>query len=358
MNLYSLSYEELFRVLKQDGLDDLRCRQVYDGLYKSRALELKFVTTLPKEIKTSLAEKHVFFSLKGETEERSKATGTVKFLFKFPDCNCVEGVALPNTKKSWTFCISTQAGCGLKCDFCASGKLGLARNLETHEIVEQVMWMKKTLGEVTNIVLMGVGEPFNNYDNVMAAVHLINDPKLAGIGARNITISTSGVIEGIRKMADVEEQIRLSVSLHFPWDDVRSKYMPVNRANPLPRLMEALKEYQDKTGRQITFEYILFRDLNDHLQAADDMRKLLQGLEYKINLIPYNPVKGTSFHPPKEEKAKKFIHHLLKKGVKATLRYKKGDDINAACGQLRLITSMNGPECLEAGPGENSRKKA
>ena len=278
------------------------------------------------------------------------ATGAVKFLFRLSDRNCVEGVALPNTKKSWTFCISTQAGCGIKCGFCASGKLGLTRNLETHEIVEQVMWMKKTLGEVTNIVFMGVGEPFHNFDNVMAAIRLINDPQLAGIGARNITVSTSGVIEGIQKMSDVGEQIRLSVSLHFPWDDVRSRHMPVNRTNPLPQLMQALREYQDKTKRLITFEYVLFRDLNDHLQAADDLRKLLQGLDFKINLIPFNSVKGTPFHAPKEEKARKFLGHLLKKGVKATLRYKKGDDINAACGQLRFIQSLDEPGCPEKKP--------
>ncbi len=333
--LLDLPYSELKTTIEQEQFDAFRVKQVLDGIYRSKSFTFRTISTLPKEVKQVLDEKYSFFTIKEEKREGSKNSWTTKFLFTLMDGETVEAVALPNTKKEFTLCLSTQVGCPLKCAFCASGHFGFTRNLETHEIVEQALFIQKSGFGISNIVFMGIGEPMLNYDNVTRAIRIINDPDCMNIGSRNITISTAGVIEGINRFADFDLQVKLSVSLHFPYDEMRSKYMQINRTNPLSELIQALKEYQKKTKKLVTFEYIMLAGINDNLQVADDMRKLLIDLDYKINIIPYNPVECFEFKTPSQEKIEKFFKHLLKKGVKATLRFKRGDDIDAACGQLR-----------------------
>lgn len=318
------------------GLERFRICQIMDGLYKSKAREFKNITTLSKEIKALLQEQTEFFTIQREDTRISYDKKTVKFLYKLPDGPKIESVLLPNSKKKYTLCVSTQAGCALGCAFCASGLLGCERNLTVSEIIEQVMDAQKEGKEITNIVFMGTGEPLLNISNLDKAIRILNHEELYRLGTRKITVSTAGVIKGIKEFTQMQGQVRLSVSLHFPYNEMRDKYMPVNHTNPLPELLACLKEYQDQTGRLITFEYILFRNLNDNLQVAHDMRKLLKDIDYKINLIPYNEVSGLPFRTPDPLKVRKFYNHLKKKGVKCTLRVRRGDDINGACGQLRL----------------------
>jgi 23S rRNA (adenine2503-C2)-methyltransferase len=374
-----LQIADLKRELAGFGFEDWRVKQVVDGLYRSRAFDFRNISTLPKEIKAALEEKASFFTLSEEKKLESRgdpaarssdpagprprlsrqarrqahrrlsSPGTVKFLLGFPGGVRVECVGLPNTKDEYTFCLSTQAGCALKCAFCASGLDGCERNLLCHEIVEQAMWMEKNGFHATNIVFMGTGEPLLNWENVAAAIGVFNDPEGLNIGARNITVSTAGVIEGIRKFSELGLQVRLSVSLHFCDNGLRSRWMPVNRANPLPDLMAELRRYQAATDRLVTFEYILFDGLNDHLQAADDLRKLCAGLKYKVNLIPYNEVTGLDFRPPKPGKAEKFRDYLIKKGINITIRRKRGSDIDAACGQLRAGSQDPRPDIRPPG---------
>ena len=334
--VYDYTYIELKKKLALDDFPKFRIQQILDGLYKSKALNFKTITTLSKDIKSKLLEKYVMFSLKAVKIESSKFDKTTKFLFSLEDGNVIEAVAIPNSKKQFTLCISSQVGCSLHCAFCASGHFGFTRNLAPHEIVEQILYIKKQNFDVTNIVFMGIGEPLLNYDNVLQAIEILNDKNLVNLGSRRITISTSGIIDKILDLAHTPFQIKLSVSLHFPDEKLRNKYMPVNKSYPLKDLIQTLEEYQKITNKIITFEYILFKNINDNLQIADDMRKLLAPLNYKINLIPYNEIEGYPFKQTSKDKIKKFYYHLKKKGVNVTLRQEHGQDINAACGQLRL----------------------
>jgi len=334
--VYDYTYNELKKELDSENLPKFRIQQILDGLYKSKSLSFQTITTLPKDIKSKLLENYVMFSLEAIKIEHSKLDETTKFLFSLEDGNFIEAVAIPNSKKQFTLCISSQVGCSLRCAFCASGHFGFTRNLSPHEIVEQILYIKKQNFDVSNVVFMGIGEPLLNYDNVLKAIEILNDKDLVNLGSRRITISTSGIIDKILDLAHKRFQIKLSVSLHFPYEELRNKYMPVNKTHPLKNLIQSLEEYQKITNKIITFEYILFENINDNLQIADDMLKLLAHLNYKINLIPYNEIKGYPFKQPSKDKIKKFYYYLKKKGINVTLRQEHGQDINAACGQLRL----------------------
>ena len=335
--LYNYTYNQLKDVLLKETLPAYRIAQIIDGLYKSKAYQFKDISTLPNDIKALLLEKYVFFSINCDEQLISKKTNTIKYLFKLEDGQLIEAVAIPNQNQQYTLCISTQVGCPLKCKFCASGLKGWLRNLSIYEIVEQVMFIKKADITISNIVFMGIGEPFLNYENVIKAIEIINDPKLINIGARKITISTSGIFEGIDQFSDFDKQVRLSVSLHFPDDKLRTCYMPINEKYPLDELIKKVKNYQHKTNRLVTFEYILFKSINDNIKWADKLINLLKGLDYKINLIPYNPVEGLDFQAPDQRKVTEFYEYLVNNNIKVTLRKKKGDDIKAACGQLRFL---------------------
>jgi 23S rRNA (adenine2503-C2)-methyltransferase len=264
--------------------------------------------------------------------------GTEKFLFQLKDGNFIETVAIP-TEKRLTLCLSTQVGCKFHCCFCASGMLGFKRNLTSAEIIEQVLYVKNNFSDkvITHLVFMGIGEPLDNYDSVIKAIRIINSKAAFHIGARRMTISTSGIIPAIKRLREEDLQIELSISLHAADNQTRSRIMPVNKKYPLAELIKTCSEYIKQTGRQITFEYILMKGINSSLQNAQDLSKIVKSLVLcKVNLIPLNPIKNCALEPPSKSEILLFRDYLLRQGVNVTLRQRRGADIEAACGQLRL----------------------
>lgn len=345
-----------------------RVAQLLDWLYVHRVTEWEAMTNLPKTLRELLREN---YSLHALELVRKKGAGdtTQKFLWRLNDGALIESVLIPANPAFYgapsdrhTLCISTQVGCAYGCKFCASGLSGWKRNLEPYEIVEQVLsierWntaqaqgarheakgqetsspMPKASCLVDNLVVMGMGEPLANYDNVIKALKILNAPWGGGIGARKITISTSGLAPQIRRLADEPLQFRLAISLHGATDDTRNKIMPVNRKYPLRELIAACEYYQHKKRRMLTFEYILIAGVNDGLDQVKPLAQLVRRLNAKVNLIPYNKVDGLPWERPAENAQTAFLKALKKQKVSATLRREKGQDIDAACGQLRLKT--------------------
>ena len=322
-----------------------RAGQITDWLYKKRVNSFAEMTDLPQALRAKLA--HDFSFDKIDVVRVLGSTDTTrKFLFRLSDGNLIESVLIPASPALYglpsdrrTICLSTQVGCAYGCKFCASGLDGWKRNLRPDEIVNQIMAVEEESGErIDNIVFMGMGEPLANYDNLMCAIQIINAPWGIGIGARHITISTSGLVPQIRKLAEQPLQIRLAVSLHGATDDVRSSIMPVNRKYNLSALLEACRYFTSRKKQQITFEYILIAKVNDSEEQARELAKHARALEAKVNLIPYNKVEGLDWARPSTDRQKRFLAVLRAAGVRATLRREKGDDIAAACGQLRLQT--------------------
>ena len=322
-----------------------RAGQITDWLYKKRVNSFAEMTDLPQALRAKLA--HDFSFDKIDVVRVLGSTDTTrKFLFRLSDGNLIESVLIPASPALYglpsdrrTICLSTQVGCASGCKFCASGLDGWKRNLRSDEIVNQIMAVEEESGErIDNIVFMGMGEPLANYDNLMRAIQIINAPWGISIGARHITISTSGLVPQIRKLAEQPLQIRLAVSLHGATDDVRSSIMPVNRKYNLSALLEACRYFTSRKKQQITFEYILIAKVNDSEEQARELAKHARALEAKVNLIPYNKVEGLDWARPSTDRQKRFLAVLRAAGVRATLRREKGDDIAAACGQLRLQT--------------------
>ncbi len=296
------------------------------------------MSDLPLDLRRKLEKEYSLSVLKIARVRRSK-DGTEKFLLELgDDGNLIECVSIPSGNRV-TGCVSSQAGCKFSCSFCASALGGFKRNLTTGEIISQVLTLKNnsTAGKLTHIVFMGSGEPLDNYDNVLKAIRIINSKEGFNIGARRITVSTCGIIPGIKKLAQEDLQIELSVSLHAADDKTRSRIVPINKKYPLKDLFACLKGYIKETNRQVTFEYILINGLNSDLQNAFNLSKMLTGLGLvKINLIAANPVKECGVMPPDKKEILAFKGQLLKEGIPVTLRVSRGSDIEAACGQLRL----------------------
>ena len=312
-------------------------KQIFSWVYKKGAVNFDDMTNLPVALRNNLKNEFSVFDLKLIKSSKS-VDGTEKFLFALKDEELVESVIIPSEKRI-TACISTQIGCKYACAFCASGMKGFERNLTHGEIIQEVLFLNKQIQpkKITHIVFMGTGEPLDNYDAVMKAVRMINSADAIGIGSRRITISTSGVIPGIEKLAQEGLQIELSISLHAADDALRSQLMPVNKVYPLEDLIDCCREYIKKTGRQVTFEYILIKNLNSSLESARKLVKLLIGLKIvKVNLIPANVIKELRIEPPEMKEILFFKDYLMKNGLHATLRKQRGEDIEAACGQLRL----------------------
>jgi 23S rRNA (adenine2503-C2)-methyltransferase len=322
-----------------------RARQITDWLYKKRVSSFAAMTDLPQALRAKLADDFSFDKIEVVRVLGSTDT-TRKFLFRLSDGNLIESVLIPASPALYgspsdrrTICVSTQVGCAYGCKFCASGLDGWKRNLHPHEIVNQIIAVERESRErIDNIVFMGMGEPLANYDNVMRAIQIINAPWGIGIGARHITISTSGLVPQIRKLADQPLQIRLAVSLHGATDEVRTRIMPVNRKYSLHALLEACRYFTSRKKQRLTFEYILIAAVNDSDEQARELAKQTQALDAKVNLIPYNSVEGLNWARPSPDRQKRFLAILHAAGVRATLRREKGDDIAAACGQLRLQT--------------------
>jgi 23S rRNA (adenine2503-C2)-methyltransferase len=341
-SLTGIILEEVADFLEKRGAPSYRAKQITDWIYKKRVTSFDAMTDLPNELRAELAAE--FDSPKMEIVRvlGSKDT-TQKFLFRLRDENLIESVLIPASPALYgqpsdrrTICVSSQVGCAYGCKFCASGLEGFSRNLDAAEMVQQIIEIEKKSGEkIDNVVFMGMGEPLANLKNLLRAIRIINAPWGLGIGARHITVSTSGLAPQIRELANEPTQFRLALSLHGATDEVRGKIMPVNRKYPLKVLLEACDYYVAKK-RRMTFEYILIAGVNDTDDQAHELAKIARRLSAKINLIPYNTVEGLEWSRPSRERLEKFQSILRKHGVVATLRREKGHDIAAACGQLRL----------------------
>lgn len=335
-NIKGLSLPELEMVLKDWQEDSFRARQIFSWIYKRQIQDFSQMSNLAFSLRKRLKENFYLFDLRLVKVFRSKDE-TEKFLFELKDRNSIEAVSIP-TEKRVTACISTQVGCKFSCKFCASAILGFKRNLTCAEMLDEVLYLKNNskTKKITHLVFMGTGEPLDNYDFLIKAIRIINSKDTLNIGARRITISTCGIIPGIKRLANEGLQIELSISLHAADDKTRSKIMPVNKIYPLKDLIATCREYIKKTNRQITFEYVLIKDINSDLQSALSLGRILKGLNCKINLIPCNPIKELNVCPPKIQEILLFKDYLLKQGLNVTLRKPRGQDIEAACGQLRL----------------------
>lgn len=326
-------------IAEQLQLEPYRGRQIFRWLHAKRIFDIQKMTDLSKELRSELADKAIFCQTELVHVQESSSSGTKKILLRLRDNQTIESVLIPHSRRV-TFCLSTQVGCPLKCAFCATGKAGFKRNLNAGEIVEQVLHLLSLveLGDQTpNIVYMGMGEPFWNYDEVVRSIKLIMHPSGINIGARKITVSTAGDVKGILRFTDEDWQVRLSISLHAADDTLRSRLVPLNRKYPLDKLAEALHTYQQKTQRMITFEYVLLAGVNDSLRHAQELLDYAKQFKCSVNLIAWNPVPDLPFKSPKQEACEQFLQFLTQNGLNATLRKERGQDIHAACGQLRRI---------------------
>lgn len=335
-DIKDLTLEELKQVLINWEQKSFHTQQIFSWIYKKGIEDFDQMSDLSMDLRRQLKENFYAFDLKLIKILQSR-DGTKKFFLELRDKDFIEAVTIP-TEKRLTGCISTQVGCRFGCRFCASGLAGFKRNLNTGEMLEEVLYLRNSSPDkrLTHIVFMGVGEPLDNYDNVVKTIRIINSTYSFNIAARRITISTCGIIPGIKKLADEGLQVELSISLHAADDKTRSAFMPVNKRYPLGDLIAACREYIKETKRQITFEYVLIKDLNSDLQSVQRLGKILKDLNCKINIIPCNLVRELKLKPPNKIEILLFRNYLLKLGINVTLRRPRGQDIEAACGQLRL----------------------
>jgi len=332
-DIRDLTREELAAELAAMGEPAFRAGQIFGWLYAKGAGSFDDFTDLPKSLRRKLAGRFSFRPLEVEGFLRAR-DGTEKYLLRLQDGFGIETVVIPAGERR-TICLSTQAGCKYACVFCASGRHGFKRNLVPSEIVGQILSLRTALdAALSNIVFMGMGEPLDNFDNLVRAVRILNDPRGMGIAARRMTVSTAGVVPGILRLRELGLQINLSVSLHAADDELRSRLTPVNRKYPLAMVVAACEDYLREGGRKITFEYILLDGVNDRPADADGLARLSYRLRAKVNLIPYSPVEGFDFRTPSPERIQAFLRRLEEKGAAVTLRRSKGRDIRAACGQL------------------------
>ena len=334
-DIRDLTREELAAELAALGEPGFRAGQIFAWLYAKGAKNFDDFTNLPKSLRRELAGRFFLRPLEVDGYLRGE-DGTEKYVFRLHDGYGVETVLIPAGPRR-TLCLSTQAGCKFACVFCASGRQGFKRNLSPSEIVGQVLDLRGALdAALTNIVFMGMGEPFDNFENLVRAVKILNDTLGMGIAARRMTVSTSGLVPGIVRFRELGLQVNLSLSLHAADDHLRSRLMPVNRTYPLADVLEAVEGYLGEGGRMVTFEYVLIEGVNDRPSDADGLARLARRLRAKVNLIPYSPVEGLSFRTPSAERIQAFVRRLEDKGAAVTLRQSKGKDIRAACGQLTL----------------------
>ena len=334
IDLKDLSFSELEEFLKDLGEPRFRAKQIFSWLHKG-VEDFSQMTDISKKTVETLKEKSFISTLKIREKYVSKLDGTIKYLFSLEDGNCIESVVM-RYKHGISLCISSQVGCRMGCRFCASTIGGLYRNLTAGEILNQVIFSQKDIGErISNIVMMGIGEPLDNYDNVIKFLNNVNDPNGLNIGYRHISLSTCGRVDEILKLAEEEMPITLSVSLHAPNNDIRDTIMPINKKYPVEVLINACKSYIKKTTRRISFEYSLISGVNDSEENARELAKLLKGMLCHVNLIPVNHVEERDFHQGKKEEIRNFCELLNKLGINATVRRELGSDISASCGQLR-----------------------
>ena len=344
-NIKNYDLEELKEELLTLGEKKYRAEQIFKWIYVDKVKEFDEMTNLPLELREKLKKEYTMCNFKILKKQES-SDGTKKYLFDVLDGNAIETV-LMEYHHGKTICVSSQIGCKMGCKFCASTGAKFARSLESGEIVEQILAVEQDIADkISNVVFMGIGEPFDNYDNVMKAVKIINNQKGLNIGARHISISTSGLVPKIYQFADEKLQCTLSISLHATSDEKRSSMMPINNRYNIKELMEACKYYIEKTNKRISFEYALAKDNNDNLEDAKELVKLLKGMLCHVNLIPINKIENGAYIKSSNENIIRFRDYLNENGIVATIRRELGSDIDAACGQLRRknLNKMKGKD--------------
>jgi 23S rRNA (adenine2503-C2)-methyltransferase len=333
--LLSKSIEELTQWVQQQGQPAYRGKQLYQWLYQKGARSLNEITVFPKQFRESCLEYPI-----GRSQIHFQSTApdkTRKYLLRLADDLIIEAVGIP-TAKRLTVCVSSQVGCPMACDFCATGKGGFTRNLKAYEIVDQVLTVQEDFGQrVSNVVFMGMGEPLINLDEVVLAVKSLNQD--VGIGQRSLTISTVGLPDKIRQLAQYKLQVTFAVSLHASNQQLREKLIPTAKHYPLSQLLAECREYVEITGRRVTFEYVLLSEVNDSPQNAQELVKYLKGFQTHVNLIPYNPISEVDYQRPNQQRIKNFTEVLQTAKIAVTVRYSRGLEANAACGQLRASRS-------------------
>ena len=334
IDLKDLEYTELEPFFMEMGEPRFRAKQVFEWLHRG-VRSVDGMTNLSKATRAKLAEKSFISTLSIREKYISKLDGTIKYLFELQDGNCIESVVM-RYKHGITICISSQVGCRMGCGFCASTIGGLYRNLTPGELLNQVIFAQEDIGErISNIVMMGIGEPLDNYGNVIKFLHNVNHPAGLNIGYRHISLSTCGLVDKIYELARENLPVTLSVSLHAPNDAIRSQIMPVNRRFPIAELMRACRAYIETTTRRISFEYALIAGVNDSLEQAEELARLVKGMLCHVNLIPVNKVEERQYEKSKAQTVRSFQQRLLDLGVNTTVRRELGSDISASCGQLR-----------------------
>ena len=332
-NIYSYTRSMLEEYFKSIGQKSFKATQVFEWLYQKRVSSFDDMTNIKKDVIEKL--NNDFDTSLIKIVKRLEDKDTYKYLFELTDSNHIEAVVMKHDYGN-SVCVSSQVGCNMGCAFCESGRLKKVRNLETYEMVEQILLIEKDLGiRLSSVVVMGIGEPFDNYDNLIKFLTIINDAKGLAIGARHITVSTSGLVPKILEFANFPLQINLAISLHAPYNELRNKLMPVNKAYSIDLLIDAIKKYYAKTNRRITIEYVMLKGVNDSEEDAKKLANLLKGLNVYVNLIPYNETNHIEFKATSKDSVLKFGKVLQDNKITVTIRKRFGKEINAACGQLR-----------------------
>lgn len=333
MNIYGIKREDLEEYFLSIGEKKFRASQVFEWVYQKKVTSFEEMTNIKKEIQEKLAKDFSFDTIKVAKKQASKTAK--KYLFKLFDGNFVEAVLMEHDY-GLSVCVSSEVGCNMGCVFCESGRLKKVRDLGAFEMVQQILLIEQSIKKrISSVVIMGIGEPLDNYDNVMNFIKIINDAKGIAIGARHITLSTCGIIPRIEQLMEEKLQINLAISLHAPNTQLRDKLMPINKAYPLKKLMDTVKDYINKTNRRVTIEYIMLKDVNDNETQALELASLLKGLNVYVNLIPYNETNHIEFKRTPKDNIMKFYDILKKHGINVTIRREFGGKIDAACGQLR-----------------------
>lgn len=343
----SLTRNQLTSWFKINDYPSFRSKQIFNWIYKNGIEDFSDMNNLPEKLKSELNKKSYVSSNLLLRKAFSTKDGTIKYLWNLSDFEVIESVYLPFYEdERHSVCISSQIGCAMDCKFCATGIGGLVRNLSTGEIVDQVLQIQKNISKekfgnprISNVVFMGMGEPLANLDAVLSAVEILNDEKAFNIGMRKITISTSGLVPQIKRLAKLDLQLVLAISLNAPNNFIRDSLMPINKKYPIEKLLNAVKYYINETKRRVTFEYILIDEINNSLEMAYELADLLKGILCHVNLIPLNPVKNFNLKKPNKESINSFRDILTKNGIETTIRQERGTEIEAACGQLRHLTN-------------------
>jgi 23S rRNA (adenine2503-C2)-methyltransferase len=338
-NIYDISQDDLVKSLAEWKQPAYRAKQIEEWLYAHKVDTFDAMTNLPAALREKLVANMRIGGMTPVSEQLSLDGQTVKWLFRLPDGQLIESVLMEYDDGRRTACISTQAGCAMGCVFCATGQMGFARHLTHGEILEQALHIARRLERenerLSNVVLMGMGEPFHNYDNTVIAIRRLNDPNGLNIGQRHITVSTVGLVPGIRKFAQEGLQVGLAISLHAATDEERSALLPINKRYPIEEVIDAVQFYIEKTGRRVTFEWALIRGKNDSVEQANTLGRLLHGVKCHVNAIPLNPTGGYDGQPSDPERVEAWQTKLSDWGVSSTIRVRRGIDIQAGCGQLK-----------------------